>query len=387
MEKDSVCLPDYKGGSIVNLMSSIAKACHGKNPYAPLRNLDPKEIACYKNIILVVLDGLGYEYLKSKQNSFLARNIRSSMTSVFLSTTASAITTFLTGVAPQQHAITGWHINLKELGMVTMVLPFVPRAKGSINLDKINVADILNEKGFAERIKRKEYELLPREIEATSFTQTTSKKSKITGFRNLKQMSNSIIQLANKNEKKFIYAYWPEFDSLAHEFGIESMKADRHLKKLDRIFKKMNEKLKGSNTIMIITADHGLISLPPHERILLNSHPQLEECLTLPMCGEPRVKYCYVRPSKTRQFEDYIKNNLSKYCWLFKSEDLIKRNFFGLGKPNPSLSNRVGDYVIIMKKNYIIKDSILGETDSKHVGNHGGVSKEEMLVPLIVLKP
>jgi len=34
-------LPDYHGGSIVNLMGTIAVACGGASPYAPLRGLDP----------------------------------------------------------------------------------------------------------------------------------------------------------------------------------------------------------------------------------------------------------------------------------------------------------------------------------------------------------
>jgi hypothetical protein len=38
-----------------------------------------------------------------------------------------------------------------------------------------------------------------------------------------------------------------------------------------------------------------------------------------------------------------------------------------------------------MRENYIIKDFVLGEKERFHIGNHGGVSKEEMFVPLIVI--
>jgi hypothetical protein len=37
-----------------------------------------------------------------------------------------------------------------------------------------------------------------------------------------------------------------------------------------------------------------------------------------------------------------------------------------------------------MKENYLLKDKIEKRKEF-HVGNHGGVSKEEMLVPLIVI--
>jgi predicted AlkP superfamily pyrophosphatase or phosphodiesterase len=108
-------LPDYNGGSIVNLMSSIAKACGGKTNYVQLKSLSSEEIK-NKNIILLVIDGLGYEYLKKSNANFLKENLKDKMTSVFLPTTACATTTFQTGVAPQQHALTGWFMFLKKRG-------------------------------------------------------------------------------------------------------------------------------------------------------------------------------------------------------------------------------------------------------------------------------
>jgi hypothetical protein len=38
-----------------------------------------------------------------------------------------------------------------------------------------------------------------------------------------------------------------------------------------------------------------------------------------------------------------------------------------------------------MRDNYVIKDFLLGEEEKFNIGYHGGVSKEEMFVPLIVI--
>ena len=59
------------------------------------------------------------------------------------------------------------------------------------------------------------------------------------------------------------------------------------------------------------------------------------------------------------------------------------KNYFGLGKPHPQLAQRIGDYVLLMKENYIIKDFLLGEEEHFSIGNHGGLSEDEMYVPLI----
>lgn len=44
------------------------------------------------------------------------------------------------------------------------------------------------------------------------------------------------------------------------------------------------------------------------------------------------------------------------------------------------------DGSIVNKENYVIKDFILGEPEHFHIGYHGGVSQEEMFVPLVVIK-
>ena len=48
-------------------MSSLAKGLGGYSPYPILNDLTPKEIQHYKNVVLLVIDGLGYDYVKMKE--------------------------------------------------------------------------------------------------------------------------------------------------------------------------------------------------------------------------------------------------------------------------------------------------------------------------------
>lgn len=160
----------------------------------------------------------------------------------------------------------------------------------------------------------------------------------------------------------------------------------KHYHELTRKFTSLVKALAKTDTTLIITADHGFIDTEPSKIIEVKKHPELRETLTLPLCGEPRVAYCYVRPSKAAQFEKYITQNLNGMCDLYRSEELIEKQYFGLFEPDRRLYDRVGDYVLIMRENYIIKDFLLGEEEKIHIGNHGGVSKEEMFVPLIVIE-
>ena len=387
--ESKIYLPDYSGGSIVNLMSSIAKSFGTKTSYPTLKILPAEKLKDSKNIVLLVIDGLGYEYLKKKEKTTLNNYMMGSMTSVFLPTTASAITTFLTGVAPQQHAFTGWHMNLKEIGVVSSILPFSPRFGGpSFNVYDIYIKDVLDQKAFTSKIKAQNFSINYYKIINSEFTTAMSQNSKKLSYKTLNGFFKQIKKaIKSSNKRKYIYAYWPEFDSLSHEHGTEHKKTEKHFKQIDKKIVKFIQHLKETDTTLIITADHGFVNTPLEKTIKLEDHPKMKECLTLPLCGEGRVAYCYVRPSKTKQFEKYVKTKLKKYCSLHKSQDLIDKHYFGLFEPNPKLFDRVGDYVLICKENYIIKDSIIQVKKRKpHIGHHGGVSKEEMLVPLIIIK-
>ncbi len=383
-------LPNYEDGSIVNLMSSISKAFGSRAKYKPLKILNPSELKS-KNIVLLVIDGLGYEYLINyKKDNILKQNLRGRITSVFPATTGSAVPTFLTGVPVQQHAITGWFVYLKELGLVSKILPFIARVKSQpFSKSGVKPKKIFTQKPFFDRIKATSYIIQDKTIAYSDFSLASKGKARTLSFKPsslnglFKQIKKAI---KSSNRRKYIYAYWPEFDTLCHNYGTKSIKAGRHIMAVNKKLKSFLNSIKGTDTTIIITSDHGFIDSDKSRLIELKKHPKLADAMIIPLCGERRLAYCYVRPSKTRQFGDYVRKSLKHACCLYKSEELIKNNYFGLFKPNKKLYERVGDYVLVMKKNYVIMDSLPGEEREFHIANHGSVSKQEMHVPLIIIK-
>src|SRR3954470_12714379 len=97
-------LPDYTGAGLINLIASCATSRGGRVAHPCLEALPAAQLAGARNVVLVVIDGLGYHYLAGKgAGSALSGHLAGSMTSVFPSTTASAITTTFTGLAPAEH--------------------------------------------------------------------------------------------------------------------------------------------------------------------------------------------------------------------------------------------------------------------------------------------
>src|SRR5690242_6684355 len=118
--------PDYSGGGLVNLMASLVQACGGRALHPPLDNL---ALGTPRNIVLLIVDGLGDNYLMRRGGEIAARR-RRAITSVFPSTTASAITTTYTGATPLEHGLTGWFTYFGEAGCVGASLPF--RSRGDM---------------------------------------------------------------------------------------------------------------------------------------------------------------------------------------------------------------------------------------------------------------
>ena len=379
-------LPDYDGDSLVNLMSSIESACGGDPRYPALRALPPAEIAGARNLILLVIDGLGYDCLAQSQAGALRNRLRAKITSVFPSTTATAITTFLTGLAPQQHGLTGWFTYFREIGSIAAVLQFQPRHGGrSYRESGIDVATLFGHTPFFDKIAVPSYVVSPQWIVHSDFNAAHSGRAQRLGYHSLEGMFRAITEIVQASaERKYIYAYYPELDTLAHQHGIGSPQAARLLSLLDAAFTQFMVTLEGSGSTVVVTADHGIVDAGAGSQIELDQHPALAESLVLPLCGEPRVAYCYVHPDKVEQFERYVRNELAEQTQLFKSRQLVEEGWFGPGEPHPRLLDRVGHYTLVMRENYAIKDWLTGERRYTHVGLHGGVSAAEMFVPLVV---
>jgi hypothetical protein len=382
----AILKPDYAGGSIVNLMSSLIAARGGEPTYAPARELDHAALAQARNVVLLVVDGLGYNYLTARgAGGHLHQHLRARLTSVFPTTTASAITTFLSGVAPQQHGLTGWFMHLKEIGTVTAILPFQPRF-GALALQtaKIHASDLFHIRSVFERVATPSYVITQARIVESEFSLATTRRAQRRAYENLDEYFALITRTAREGGRKYIYAYWPEFDSLCHTHGVASPQVAAHFAQLDASFGALIEQLRGTDSVVIVCADHGLIDTTPARTLKLDQHPEVADALTLPLCGEPRVAYCYVRAARAREFAQYIGAEMSTYCDLYVAEQAVAEGLFGTGTPHPRLLDRIGDFVLLMKSNYVIKDLLRNERPFSQVGVHGGLTADELYVPLVV---
>lgn len=378
--------PDYEGGSIVNLMSTIVQGLGFEHPYNLINGLDKSVVKRHKNIVLMVIDGLGYKYLqKYGKGSFLEQNIKKKITTVFPTTTASAITAFETGLPTQQHGLVGWFTYFKEIGVLAVPLRFQPRYGGvSFREDGFKPQDFLGTDWLFDKLKRVSCsQVMPTSI--VGLFDYKKGKTNTYVYKDLKSfLYKTKKSIVAHNKKKLIYAYWSKFDASCHINGVNHPLTHKHFKELDKNIELFTKRIRGTNTLLIITADHGLIDVPDENIVNLNKeHAEMMNMLVMPMSGDSRVKYCFVKNKYHQDFKKYVKKNLSKYCDIFESEYLLKNNYFGLFEPTPKIFDRIGDYTIIVKDNYLLWDTMLKDIKNKFRGHHSALTDDELFVPLI----
>lgn len=376
-------IPDYSR-SIVNLVASIDAGLGARGDYVPLAELPAVRLA-ERPVVLMVIDGLGDALLARYPDSTLARHRAGRLTSVFPTTTASAITSFSTGVAPQQHAITGWFTWLRELGTVATVLPFVPRSGGvPFSALGIGPAQIVGRPPMTDRLRVPATVLSPAAIVNSDYSRAAAGRAERVGHTGLKDFFARLAKRLRNGEPQYVFAYWTEVDHLAHTHGIASAEVDAHFRELDAAFAGFLERIAGSGALVLATADHGLIDTAPDRVVRLEEYPALATRLALPLCGEPRAAFCYVRSGQGRAFTDAVAGELGAAAEVLLSAEALARGLFGLGTPEPRLADRIGDYVLLMRDNWVVRDRLLTEKPFIQIGVHGGLSADELYVPLIV---
>jgi Type I phosphodiesterase / nucleotide pyrophosphatase len=373
--------PDYSGGSLVNLVASIVAARGGNALHPPLRNLP--DLSDARNLVLLIVDGLGDNYLMRRgAGGELARRRRASLTSVFPSTTASAITTSYTGRTPLEHGLTGWFTYFGEAGCVSAALPFrsrgdhLPLARRGVTPEQVYVGG-----SIFESIPHSSFVVTYKEIIDSEYNLLHCRGARRVAYETLDELVSAIEGVVKSaGERKFVYAYWPVYDMVSHRYGCESAEAFAELLKIDAAFGSLLERLSGTDSLVIATADHGFIDVAPEESFELPG--ALAAMLRFPLCGERRVAYCHVHDVKT--FMEKAKGWLGERADVLESSKLVEEGWFGPGTPHPRLKERIGDVTLVMRGRYTVKDWTPGESRHLHIGNHGGTSEDEMLIPLIL---
>ena len=387
---EGLITPHYQKYSIVNTISFILK----NFGITPIHDEIPELIQIFthkEKVILLLIDALGFKLLNyamknSKVNAFkkLKENgILLPITSVFPSTTAVALPSLSTGLTPGEHGLLGYRFFSQEYGFLLNSLFGKPAGTSHCKLH-IDTNWYLPESTIGEKLAKEGIKSYI--VTNASYLNSHFEKALYRGFNEIPYLTSSdmffhIMKLAKGGDSpKFIFAYWGAIDALSHRYGPYSQPVMNEIVQLNTMIGHLIDSI-DSNTILLITADHGQIFSPPEENIDISNIPEISKHLLTPL-SDLRAPYIYSKASSTLQ---KALEKLPNVVTLRK-EEAIKVGLFGNDQIKEVFKNRIGDFVLIIKdnKNY----SYLSPPEEINlIGKHGGLSEEEMLVPLFAYTP
>lgn len=360
---------DYKN-SIVNLSNSILKYFEIPTYHETLKDIDDLlKNNKYQNVVLFLCDGLGSKNLDDylNQSDFLRKSKLRDIESVFPPTTTAATTSVLTGKYPSEHNWCGWDMYFKDTNETISL--FLNRRKEDMLYPIVDIS---------EREYMKYVSIFDLINETTSKAYYLSPFSQKNPCYNLDEVIKKTIDLCSEPGKKFIYGYIENPDKLMHEFGLDSEEVKKEVNFINQKLENLSKQV--HDTLIIVIADHGLVSTK--YITLKNDIPDIYNMLQRTTSIEPRA--CGIKLKENVKHEDfkklfdlYLKDNF--VCLSLKK--VLEMKLFG-GEGNKYLIDTIGDYLIVATSDV----SINYDDDSPiFKANHAGLTKDELLVPLIVI--
>lgn len=373
--------PDYNH-SILNLVTSILKNYGVQSYHTTLPEIDCLLKQNYKNVVLVILDGMGNNVLeKASPDGLFSKHKVTTITSVYPCTTTAALTTYYSGKAPVETGWLAWSQYFKEYGRTIDMLPYVDSYTGeSLPRNKFDAYELLKYKTTYEQILDSSSGTTVYEIKPSHCDMKTDKCIHI---HNLEAMCDSIKTLCMNNENKYIFSYFDNPDSINHEKGWDSDETKEFILYAENLFEKLQSDLKSTNTLLLICADHGHNNI--HNNYNSLELKDLEECFIMPPSLEPRFVSFWIKQEKKEYFELKFKEKFTDEFLLYSKKDFIDSNLLGYGKQHPKIDDFIGDYVAIAISDSAINlGTYLSSEKHLKLSNHCGLTENEMEVPLIV---
>ncbi|TAH48150.1 MAG: phosphodiesterase [Betaproteobacteria bacterium] len=375
-------LPDYGDEGLYGFACGLRHWLHDLQADWPQAGVEADE---RRVVVLLVIDGLGDRFLaRHGGGSSLSAHRRRPMTSVFPSTTASAVTLLHTGLSPAEHGLTGWFIHDRRFGGVIAPLPLVQRGNGPIEAFRLTTR-LFPYASMFRGAKRPVTVLSPADIAFSRFSMHHSRGARVRPYQGLDQLAAAIVEEAGAlaGQGGLVHAYYPVFDAISHVHGADSAQAMSVFARLDRAFERLLDALRGSGAVLVATADHGFIDAPQDKTVSIVPGSEVAQMLAAPLFGERRAAFCALRPGAEGEFLGWAATALRGKAVAVTAEAMLASGLLGPGKPHARLRERVGRCALLMEPGWTVIDTVEGEKPHAMIGVHGGLSADEMWVPLI----
>lgn len=397
---DEFVIPNYAGGTIGNIPATVG-AMLGVD-YVGLPALDQRFWTDLdggvRRVVVVLVDAMGRNLIDRAKPSLLERAIvDETITTVFPSTTVNCLSSMWTGHAPAQHGLVGLRLFFPEYGTVGQMLSLGPdffRAPDALVTAGLDIETFLPVPTVGEQLGRAGV----RTTAIKGYDISDSALSKMHGrglSHNLGTVSfaDMMVQVREQlamypDDKQYIYAYWPTIDTLSHIYSPNGetvlVEMEALLHQFETILLDGMAQTVREGTVVLLVADHGHVPISSEERVIIEDVPGLSERLLMRMTGEPRAAYLHCKQGEVDAVVDILNNEVGDQVFALRSEEAVELGLWGSKPFAAAFRDRIGDVLALMRGNHTIVNEGYGRVKLDQIsGMHGGLARDEMLVPLL----
>jgi predicted AlkP superfamily pyrophosphatase or phosphodiesterase len=356
-------VPDYRGACLSNVVPLLLERPDDLPDWMPAPALDADRV------VLLVLDGLGWEQMQERRHltPTLASMIGGPILSVLPTTTATALTSLTTGLAPGEHGVIGYrvHVHGEVLNVLRWTTPAgdarqtVPAPKVQPNLPFLgHRPPVITRSEFAR----------------SGFTQAHLDGVRFTGYRMASSLVTEITRLTRASEP-FIYAYYDGVDKVSHEYGLGAH-YDAEVAAVDRLVSDVFAAVT-PGTAVVVVSDHGQVEVGPN---VVPIAPEVIAHVAL-QSGEGRFRWLHARPGRASALIEASIAAHGDTAWVRTRDQIVDEGWFGPHVSADALA-RLGDVALVAREDVaFIEPTDTGPFDL--IGRHGSATAAEIRVPLL----
>jgi predicted AlkP superfamily pyrophosphatase or phosphodiesterase len=238
----------------------------------------------------------------------------------------------------------------------------------------------------------------PGSFTPSTFSGIVSRGATIHAYTDLREAFALLVDLVatESGAPGYYFFYFGGIDGFGHRHGPHSeefeLMVDHCFTSMDQLFYQPMRN-KASNTLFMMTADHGQLEVDPQTVYYLNQQaPGFTRYLRTNAQGRPltpagsaRDFFLYIKEEYVDEAVDDLQRQLAGRAEIYRTQELLAQGLFGQHEPSSTLLSRLGNVVILPNAGetawWYEKDVF----DMHFRGHHGGLAAEEMEIPLLLL--
>jgi hypothetical protein len=371
--RHSPIVPSYGIATLADLSESILASL---DPQAPpeqnVLGLPPAQRAC-----LLIVDGLGWELLRDHPAaapflSELARNSKPIM-SGFPATTVTSLGSICTGRPPGQHGMLGYKVLVPGEDILLNALRWDSR----VDPRQWQPLPTIYERAVAAGIAA--VHVAQGAFRGTGLTVAAMRGASYRPADSMGALAAQGAAAVAEAGRALVTVYHGDLDNTGHMFGVGSDAWYNQLAHVD----KLAEQLAGAlppETILYVTADHGMLDVGPEDRIDVDDMAELRVGLAV-LGGEARARHLYAQPGAAGDVLATWREVLGDRAWVMSRDEAIKEGWFG--PVDPAMADRIGDVVVAPVGSLAIVATKAEPRESALLGMHGSLTSADQLVPAL----